>query len=1119
MRVIDHTPDLAVTSAAAGAGRSRFFPANAGRAASAVRAANVEVLGVAVCSLVILFGFWLTTLGRLEQLRTATATTSPVLNLRTLRTPEDLLPLLTMFEDRTERAAAARALFRRAVANDPALDHVGGLSAVTIGADEIRRNPRFAELRARLSRRPGATQAQVLTAADLASLKPRLVVRTIGEYQRAVLWACGIFFGAFWLAHIVRRWRRADDDPLMLPILLVLSGIGLMCMLALRDPLRDTIPAVTFATGVAIGLAVLVAAAEFDFESSPLRRAVIPPLGIALGLATMLLVFGDGPGSSGAKVNLLGFQPVEVIRLLVVFALAAYFARRLEHLRELSEPATPVRPWLKHVRLPRWIDIRPVVVSMLIVLGFFFLQKDLGPALVLTCVVLALYAIARGRSGSVALGLAMLVLGFGAAYLIGVPATVRQRVLIWLNPWNNGVPGGNQIAYGLWALATGALRGSGPGFGSPQSIPAGHTDFVLAAIGEQLGFIGLAVVAALYAMLTWRCLRAAVRAPGDFSALLATGAALALVVQALVIASGLLGLFPLSGVVTPFLSYGRSSMIANGFAVGVVMAVARRQGPVRRHLAAPIRTLATVLSLVAIAVVTRAGWVQIVKADTFATAASLTEQADGGYRFEYNPRLVAAALRLERGSIYDRNGLTVATSRPAEVQAIESAYEKAGITLDRPCARADARCYPLGGVLFSVLGDWEHETNWGARNSSYVERDSDTQLKGFDDRQRVVDVANPRTGARDRTIKRDYSDLLPLVRLGADSKDARVRALLTRNRDVRTSIDARLQTRVAAALRKGITAGGYARGAAIVVDVETGDLLASVSYPWPTVSDDARNEDLGGETGADNAHLDRPRYGLYPPGSTFKLLVASAALRSNPAAENESFACVRLPDGRVGNYLRGWSRPVRDDPLDISPHGNVTLRRGLVVSCNAYFAQLALRLGPRPILDAASFFQIDTARPDTPAALRRTLPYAGYGQADVLVSPLKMARVAAAVAAGGRVLPVRWITAPASAEAEPAARFLSPAAAKELAGYMREVVTTGTGKTLLANATPIAGKTGTAEVDGARAHSWFAGFAPAGGSHPIAFAVIVENAGYGARAAAPIAGEIVNAARSIGLLK
>ena len=1119
MRVIETAVDPLVASAASGSGRSRLAGAHAGPDSRARRTANVEALGLMACSLVILFGLWVTAWGRIEQLRSADRDPSPVLNLRTLRSPNDLLPLLTMFDDRIERQAAARALYRRAVSDDPPLDHVGGLTAASLGADEIRRNPHFVELRARLARRPGAAQVAVLSPADLAVLKPRVVVRTLRKFARDALLTCGIFLSAFWIAHFVRRWRRAEDDPLMLPILLLLSGIGLMCMLALRDPIRDTMPAETFAIGVAMGLAALVAAAEFDFEASPLRRAFIAPLGLALALASLLLVFGSGPGSSGAKVNLLGFQPVEVIRLLVVFALAAYFARRLERLRELSEPATPAHPWLGLIRMPRWIDVRPVVVSMLVVLAFFFLQKDLGPALVLTGVVLALYAIARGRSGSVALGLAMLVAGFSAAYLIGLPATVRQRVLIWLDPWNNGVPGGNQIAYGLWAMATGAVRGSSPGFGSPQSIPAGHTDFVLAAIGEQLGFIGLALVLALYVMLTWRCLRAARHAPGDFTALLATGATLALVVQALVIASGVLGLFPLSGVVTPFLSFGRSSMIANGFAVGVVMAVARRRGPVRAHLDGQLRTLAAVLSVAAIGVLTRAGWVQIVKADRFATAASLTEQADGGYRFEYNPRLVAAAKQLERGTIYDRNGLVLATSRPAQVQAIEGSYRQAGVTIERPCAPADARCYPFGGVLFSVLGDWEHQTNWGARNSSYVERDSDTELKGFDDRQRVVEVMNPRTGARDRTIKRDYSELLPLVRVGADSNDPKVRALMTRPRDVRTTIDARLQSRVAMALRKGIAAGAYTKGAAIVLDVETGELLASVSYPWPTTTEEMRDEEMGNESGAMDAWLDRPRYGLYPPGSTFKILVASAALRSNPAAENESFACVRLPGGRVGNHLRGWSRPVRDDPLDTVPHGQVTLRRGLVVSCNAYFAQLALRLGPRPILDAASFFQIDAAHPDTPAALRRTLPYAGYGQADVLVSPLKMARVAAAVAAGGRVLPVRWLAAAGSADKEPAARFLSPSAAKELSDYMREVVTSGTGRILLSNATPIAGKTGTAEVDHGRAHSWFAGFAPAGGSHPIAFAVIVENAGYGARAAAPIAGEIVNAARDLGMLK
>jgi cell division protein FtsW (lipid II flippase) len=217
----------------------------------------------------------------------------------------------------------------------------------------------------------------------------------------------------------------------------------LMTMVALRDPLRDTMTASTFVSGVVMGLVMLVSASEVDFEASPLRRAVLAPLGVALGLAAMLLVFGNGPGSSGVKVNLFGFQPVEVIRLLVMLSLAAYFARRLDFLRELSEPATASRPWLQHVRLPRWKDVRPVFASMALLLGFFFLQKDLGPALVLSCVFLALYGIARGRSAFVIVGFTMLVAAFTAAYQIGYPLTVRQRVTIWFDPWNNGIVGGN----------------------------------------------------------------------------------------------------------------------------------------------------------------------------------------------------------------------------------------------------------------------------------------------------------------------------------------------------------------------------------------------------------------------------------------------------------------------------------------------------------------------------------------------------------------------------------------------------------------------------------------------------------------------------------------------------
>ncbi|HSC28976.1 MAG TPA: penicillin-binding transpeptidase domain-containing protein, partial [Vicinamibacterales bacterium] len=565
------------------------------------------------------------------------------------------------------------------------------------------------------------------------------------------------------------------------------------------------------------------------------------------------------------------------------------------------------------------------------------------------------------------------------------------------------------------------------------------------------------------------------------------------------------------GVVTPFLSYGRSSMLANCLAIGVVLGIARRQGPVRAHLRVPLRNLAAVLALAAVAVWSRAAWVQVVKADQFAVAPSLSEQADGHIRFEYNPRLLAASSLIPRGTIFDRNGLPLATSAPHLIKTSVESYRSSGIVSARTCAAADPRCYPLGGAGFSVIGDWARQTNWGARNSSYLERDSDARLRGYNDRQRVVEVIDPRTGASQRTIRRDYRELLPLARHRDDPTHPAVAALLNRNRDVRSSIDARLQSRVATVLRDGIENGGHARGAAVVLDVDTGEVLASVSYPWPEMSGG------GPAAGAsDDATLDRARYGLYPPGSTFKLLVAGAALRSPGSPESSTFQCVRLPGGRVGNFVHGWSRPIRDDQRDSSPHGSVDLHRGLVSSCNAYFAQLALRLGPQPILDAAAVFQIDAARPATAASLRRTLPHAGYGQGDVLASPLKMARMAAAIAARGLVVPVQWFAAPDLTDEHPH-RFLSEADALLLGRYMREAVIAGSVRALVANPTPIAGKTGTAQVAGAPSHSWFVGFAPYGGPRQLAFAVIVENAGYGARAAAPVAGSIVTAARELGL--
>ena len=1097
------------------------------------RAVTIEVVGLAVSSVAIAIGLLLTYAGHARSFDAAAADLArgTLIDLRQLRSAADLAPQLGMFTTPFERDAVARALYRRARSEESPLDHVGDLARVTVPSAEIRKDPRFVELRARLSRRPDVAHVPVLTPADLAAIKPNTIVRTPQEFADQIRMAGLLFFVTFWAAHLVRRWRRAEDDPVVLPILLLLTGVGMMSMIALRDPLRDTVIVHRFVLGVAGGVAALVVLSWVDFEASALRRAAAVSLAIAFALAVLLLLFGSGPGSSGAKVNLAGVQPVEAIRLFVILALAAYFARRLEFFREFSQPASASAPWLQYMRMPRWKDIRPVAAYMALVLIFFFLQKDLGPALVLAFVFLGLYGVARGRVALVLAGVATLFLAFAAAYALGFPATVRQRVAIWVDPWNNAVPGGDQIAHGLWALSTGAEFGTGLGLGNPELIPAGHTDFVLAAIGEELGFIGLAVVVALYGLLCWRCLRVAIRAPGNYSAFLCIGIVLGLMVQAVVIASGVIGILPLAGVVTPFLSYGRSSMVANCAAVGIILGVAQRARVVRPHLVAPIRVLSIVFGVAALTIVGRAAWIQLVRADTVVLADSLGDQADGGVRFQYNPRLITASRLLERGTIFDRRGLALATSRPSEIETIARTYAAANVRPVDDCVattptvrlKADttyaARCYPLGGLAFHVVGNATYQTNWAARNSSFIERDSDAILKGFDDHPQVVAVKNHRTGHVEHTIRRNYQDVLPLLRSRYRPGDTAVQALLGGKHDVHSSIDARLQVRAATALEHHIRSNGFERGAAVVMDVDTGEVLASVSYPWPD-RDDMRQRETAVDGSALAARLfDRPRYGLYPPGSTFKLLVAAAALRST-AAGKRTFACIRLPDGRVGNYAAGSSRPVRDDPMDLTPHGNVDLHRGLVVSCNAYFAQLAIQLGPEALLDAASLFQIDMAQPPTSASLRRTLAQAGYGQGQVLVSPMKMARVAAAIARQGRVSPARWTSGPAS-PAEPSSRLLPASDAAVLSRYMRDVVVSGTGRTLAANPTPIAGKTGTAEVENGRAHSWFAGFAPYGGQaqRRIAFAVIVENAGYGARAAAPVAGDLVTAARELGLIR
>jgi peptidoglycan glycosyltransferase len=268
---------------------------------------------------------------------------------------------------------------------------------------------------------------------------------------------------------------------------------------------------------------------------------------------------------------------------------------------------------------------------------------------------------------------------------------------------------------------------------------------------------------------------------------------------------------------------------------------------------------------------------------------------------------------------------------------------------------------------------------------------------------------------------------------------------------------------------------------------------------------------------ADEAVLDRARYGLYPPGSTFKLITAAAALRTDPTFTDLAFTCVRLADDRVGVKLPGSGRPIRDDVQDHTPHGTLRMHDALVRSCNAYFAQLAIKLGTEPLAETANLAGIVFPTSGPASRVRDTLPYAGYGQGDVLASPLRMARVAAALASDGTIREAPLVGGDPVPTPKP---FVPLTTARLLAGYMRDAVTDGTGRLLAAHPMHIAGKTGTAEVHDARSHAWFVGYAPATpGSRRIAFAVLLENAGYGGGSAASVAGQVVSAAAAMGLMR
>jgi len=1086
-----------------------------------------ETLLLLAASALVGSGLWLVNAAKTREF----ADFPKLIDVDSLTGPTQMYPALNFTSTPEEREFIARRIF---ALRGKQLANAGALAGVRVNAKDVKGHTGLDAYKKRIdisaereaarelhkrnwfaSPTPRVPSTALLTPEQIRQLKPAIAVRSPAEFRKAFLIWCGIYFLAFYAVHVVWLGLRFGGDQFMLPAIHLLSGVGLILMVSMRDPLRDTLMFQDFAQGAIIGCVLLLICSLRNYEHE-FRGLSFVWLGLALLLALALGLFGTGPGESDAKVNLLFFQPMEAIRILIVLFLAGYFARNWDALRDLKARSGPLAAF----GMPRLEYVLPAVIGVATALTMFFLLKDLGPALVVGCLFLAMFGVARNRPWTGIAGLCAVVFVFWLAHHFGYPETVTQRINMRNSPWDNYVHGGDQLAHSLWALASGGMFGSGLGLGSPESIPAGHTDLIVSALGEEWGLAGVLGVYVLYAFLLWRCLGIALRAQGVYSFFLVIGLAMVTALQIILITGGILGVIPLSGVVSPFLSFGRTSMAANFALFGIVLAVSARpkanQSP---RFGRPTAWLAYMVAFVFAGLMAQAALIQTRQADDIAARAALVVQSSGPRQYEYNPRLTQLARAISKGEIVDRNGLPLASSDWSKLEAHRADYT--GIGAELPAAApARKRFYPLGPKMFYLLGDVTSTRKRGAPNTAFLERASRIRLQGFDDYAELEVTEDPETGKPIRRIKYDYRDLVPVLRHRYQPESPELKDVMDRTRDVKMSIDARFQMRASTILEAQLHKLGKSKGSLVVLDPDNGDLLAAVSYPWPAATQFAT---LSADTPSDvnDADLqDRARYGLYPPGSSFKIVTAIAALRKDPALATEVYGCIRLSDGRNGNFVGKSKRPIRDDVMDKSPHGSVDMAKGIAVSCNAYFAQLgAYKVGAKQLFDTATLFGISTANPNTPDKLRETLPQASYGQGQVVVSPFQMARVAASVANGGKVLQGRWVIDDSNSRLKDATPALPAQEAERLGGFMRGVITAGTGRSLQNAAVPIAGKTGTAELAGAQSHAWFIGYAPYGQpGKRIAFAVLVENGQYGGTASAPIAGELVAAARELGII-
>ncbi|HWR05244.1 FtsW/RodA/SpoVE family cell cycle protein [Sporomusa sp.] len=412
------------------------------------------------------------------------------------------------------------------------------------------------------------TELGLLVLAGLVLLNGYLVVTLTNNqfsYQGLGVITCLIFL--WMMTAVVIRRSAGSADPVLFPLAVFLASIGLTIILRLRPDLF--FPQAMWMMAGLISFTTTV----FVFrqaEAVAKYKYLCGITGIALLLITITFGVDIGGNKNWVILGPIRFQPSEFAKLFIIIFLAAYLSERQQLLTFATRHYGPFV--LPHPRF-----IAPLLALWGLTMAMLIVQRDLGSALLYFGTTVTMAYMASGRLSYVVIALGLFFVGSTICYLLF--PHVQVRIDIWLDPWTDPTGRAYQIVQSLFAFGSGGILGSGLTFGYPNTIPEVHTDFIFAAIGEELGLAGSAAIIIAYILIVYRAFRTALTSQTSFTMLLAGGLAILTALQIFLIIGGVTKFLPLTGITLPLISYGGSSMVSSFILLGMLFAISEATVP------------------------------------------------------------------------------------------------------------------------------------------------------------------------------------------------------------------------------------------------------------------------------------------------------------------------------------------------------------------------------------------------------------------------------------------------------------------------------------------------------------------------------------------------------------